>query len=126
MKANVLIVDDSALARRMMRQMLEEMGHSVEEATDGASALERYFLHRHDLVLLDMVMNGMYGLEVLSKMRELNPKVRVIVATADIQISTREHVRSAGAAAFVNKPVNRRELTEVVTAVLQGGEVKWN
>jgi CheY-like chemotaxis protein len=110
----------------MMRQILEEMGHTVEEAIDGPTALERYFLHRHDVVLLDMVMNGMYGLEVLGKMRELNSEVRVIVATADIQTSTRDQVRLAGAAAFINKPVNRKELVSVVTAVLQGGEVKWS
>ena len=126
MSAKILVVDDSSLARRMMRQMLEEMGHEVEEATDGTSALERYYINRHDLVLLDMVMNGMYGLEVLGKMRELDPNVRVIVATADIQTSTREHVRGAGACAFVNKPVNRKELSAVVTTVLQGGEVKGN
>ena len=121
MSAKVLIVDDSGLARRTLRHMLEEMGHSVEEAVDGAQALERYFLNRHDLVCLDMVMNGMYGLEVLAKMRELNPDVRVIVATADIQTSTREQVRAAGAAAFINKPVMRKELGEVVALVLGGG-----
>jgi two-component system, chemotaxis family, chemotaxis protein CheY len=125
MKAKVLIVDDSSLARRMTRQALEEMGHTVEEATDGATALERYFLNRHDLVVLDMVMNGMYGLEVLTKMRELNPDVRVIVATADIQQSTQDQVRAAGAAAFINKPLNRASLTAVVAKVLEGGAV-WN
>src|SRR5688500_8805709 len=126
MNAKILVVDDSGLARRMLRQMLEEQGHTVEEAVDGPSALERYYINRHDLVLLDMVMNGMYGLEVLSKMRELDPNVRVIVATADIQTSTREQARGAGASAFVNKPFNRKELASVVAAVLEGGEVKWN
>jgi two-component system, chemotaxis family, chemotaxis protein CheY len=126
MKAKILVVDDSGLARRMMRQMLEEMGHTVEEATDGATALERYYINRHDLVLLDMVMNGMYGLEVLAKIRELDPTVRVIVATADIQNSTRDQVRGAGAAAFLSKPVNRKELAGVVTTLLEGGDIKWN
>jgi two-component system chemotaxis response regulator CheY len=126
MNAKILIVDDSGLARRMLRQMLEEMGHTVEEATDGPSALERYYIHRHDLVLLDMVMNGMYGLEVLSKIRELNPEVRVIVATADIQNSTRKRVRDAGASAFLTKPVNRKELASVVTTLLEGKDVQWN
>jgi two-component system, chemotaxis family, chemotaxis protein CheY len=125
MNAKVLIVDDSSLARRTLRHVLEEMGHTVEEAADGNQALERYYLNRHDLVLLDLVMNGMYGLDVLAKMRELNPEVRVIVATADIQNSTRNQVRSGGAAAFVNKPVNRQELVQVVTTVLEGG-VAWN
>ena len=125
MKAKILVVDDSSLARRTTRQMLEEMGHTVEEAIDGAQALERYYINRHDLVLLDMVMNGMYGLEVLSKMRELNPEVRVIVATADIQESTRAQARAAGAAGFVNKPLSRKELPGIVTTILQGGAV-WN
>lgn len=125
MNAKVLIVDDSNLARRTLRHMLEEMGHTVEEATDGTQALERYYINRHDLVLLDLVMNGMYGLDVLTKMRELDPDVRVIVATADIQTSTREEARGAGAAAFVNKPVNRQQLADVITSVLQGGAT-WN
>lgn len=125
MSAKVLIVDDSSLARRTLRRIIEEMGHTVEEAADGAEALERYYINRHDLVLLDMVMNGMYGLEVLAKMRELNPDVRVIVATADIQTSTRDQAREAGAAAFVNKPVSRQQLAETVITVLDGG-VKWS
>ena len=125
MKANILIVDDSGLARRTVRNLLEELGHSVEEAADGAQALERYVINHHDLVILDMVMHGMYGLEVLSKFRELNPKLPVIVATADIQKSTREQVHAAGAAAMVNKPLNKEELTEVLNRVLNGGTA-WN
>jgi CheY-like chemotaxis protein len=124
-KAKILVVDDSSLARRTTRVALEEMGHTVEEAADGTQALERYFLHRHDLVILDMVMNGMYGLEVLAKMRELNPDVRVLVATADIQESTQQQTRDAGAAAFINKPLNRKVLAETVTRILDGGVV-WS
>ncbi|MGN6385101.1 MAG: response regulator [Verrucomicrobiota bacterium] len=125
MKANILIVDDSGLARRTVRNLLEELGHSVEEAADGAQALERYVINHHDLVILDMVMHGMYGLEVLGKFRELNPKLPVIIATADIQKSTREQVQAAGAAAMVNKPLNKEELTEVLNRVLNGGTA-WN
>jgi two-component system chemotaxis response regulator CheY len=120
MNAKVLIVDDSNLARRTLRRIIEELGHVVEEANDGAAALERYFLNRHDLVILDMVMEGMYGLEVLAKLRELDPAVRVIVATADIQTSTREQVMAAGAAAMINKPVLRAELNTIVAGVLAG------
>jgi two-component system chemotaxis response regulator CheY len=123
--SKVLIVDDSSLARRTVRQAIEEMGHTVEEASDGAQALERYFINRHDVVVLDMVMTGMYGLEVLAKLRELNPEVRVIVVTADIQKSTLDQARTAGAAAFLNKPVNRQELTRVISTLLSGGS-GWN
>ncbi len=125
MNAKILIVDDSSLARRTTRPVLEALGHTVDEASDGAQALERYYLQRHDLVILDMVMNGMYGLEVLGKMRELNPAVRVIVATADIQQSTQDQAKAAGATAFINKPLNRKALAELVTKVLNGESV-WN
>jgi two-component system, chemotaxis family, chemotaxis protein CheY len=125
MNAKVLIVDDSSLARRMARNLLEELGCTVEEATDGSQALERYFISRPDVVFLDMVMSGMYGLDVLTKLRELDPAARVIVATADIQTTTREQVRAAGASAFVNKPLNRATVTEVLNQVLEGA-FKWN
>ncbi|HEY9154086.1 MAG TPA: response regulator [Opitutaceae bacterium] len=125
MNAKVLIVDDSSLARRSVRKLLEERGCTVEEASDGAQALERYYINHHDLVILDMVMSGMYGLDVLAKLKELNPEVRVIVATADIQTSTREQVKAAGATAFVNKPLNRDETVRIVESVLKG-EFVWN
>lgn len=121
----ILLVDDSSLARRSARQMLAEQGHVVEEAVDGAQALERYFLGHHDIVLLDMVMTGMYGLEVLAKLREFDPQVRVIVVTADIQKSTEEQARASGASAFINKPLNRTRLHETVSAVLEG-TFQWN
>lgn len=125
MSAKILIVDDSGLARKTVRQVLEELGHSVEEAADGAQALERYVLNHHDVVILDMVMHGMYGLEVLTKFRELNPSLPVIIATADIQKSTRDLVKAAGAAAMINKPLKKDELTDILNQVLAGGTV-WN
>lgn len=124
MSEKVLVVDDSSLARRTVRQLLEEMGCSVEEANDGAQAIERYFLNRHDLVILDMVMEGMYGLEVLMKFKQLNPEVKVVVVTADVQSATKSEVRAAGAAALINKPIIREELSRVVNSVLKG-EMAW-
>lgn len=125
MSANILVVDDSSLARRSVRQVLEEMGHSVEEARDGAEGIERYYLNRHDLIILDMVMEGMYGLEVLMKFKEMNPDARVVVVTADIQESTRAEVRAAGAVALINKPVVRPELERVISSALKG-EIAWS
>jgi len=125
MKAKVLIVDDSSLARRTMRQLLEELGHTVEDASDGATALEKFFISPPDLVVLDLVMTGMYGVDVLTKMRELNPAAKVIIATADVQQSTADQVRNAGARGILNKPVTREKLKAILDAVLDGGE-KWN
>jgi two-component system chemotaxis response regulator CheY len=125
MKRKILVVDDSALARRLSRKILEEMGYEVEEALGGAEALEQYALGKHDLVILDMLMTGMYGLEVLHKLKELNPSLPVIVATADIQRSTRDQVKEGGASAMVNKPINKDELAEMLELVWNGG-TSWS
>ena len=73
MRAQILIVDDSGLARRRARAILEAAGFEVIEAEDGMAALESYFVSKPDVVLLDLVMKGMYGLDVLAKLREMDP-----------------------------------------------------
>lgn len=122
MKSKILVVDDSGLARRLTRRILEELGHEVDEASDGAQALERYVLEQHELIILDMVMHGMQGQEVLTKFKELNPKLPVIIVTADIQRSTRDQAKNAGAAAVVNKPINKEQLAEVIQIIHAGGD----
>jgi two-component system chemotaxis response regulator CheY len=119
-KQKLLLVDDSGLARRSMRAMLESGGFEVVEAEDGMVALERYFLEKPDAVLLDLVMKGMYGLEVLTKLRELDSSARVIVVSADVQSSSHQLVEQAGASGFINKPVDRERLLTMVRAVLAG------
>ncbi|HMX29965.1 MAG TPA: response regulator [Blastocatellia bacterium] len=125
MSAKILVVDDSGMSRRLLRRMLETAGHEVTEAEDGLSALELYFIERPALVLLDMVMQGMYGLEVLARLRELDPQARVIVATADIQASTLALAREAGACGLITKPFVTERVLEATRAVLAGGE-SWN
>jgi two-component system chemotaxis response regulator CheY len=120
MKPRVLVVDDSALSRRTLRQILEAAGYDVAEAEDGLSALERYFIEKPDVVLLDLVMKGMYGLDVLTKLRELDGDARVVVVTADIQTSSRELVETAGAKAFVTKPFDKADILKALASVLTG------
>jgi two-component system chemotaxis response regulator CheY len=116
----VLLVDDSGLARRSTRRVLEAAGYTVVEAEDGLAALERFAVDKPDVVLLDLVMNGMYGLEVLSKLREMDPGARVIVMSADIQTSSRELVQAAGASGFITKPPAPGQIIEMVEQVLSG------
>jgi two-component system, chemotaxis family, chemotaxis protein CheY len=123
--ATILVIDDSAMSRRILRRILEADGHQVHEANDGMVALEQYLLEQPDLVLLDMTMRGMHGLDVLSKLREMNPQARVIVATADIQRSTRDLVDAAGGSGFVSKPFDAERVLSAVNIVLNGGG-SWN
>ena len=121
MSQKILIVDDSALSRRTLRRILESAGYEVVEADDGMTALEVYFLEKPSLVLLDLVMKGMYGLDVLVKLREMDPKALVVVASADIQSSTRKMVDEAGALAFINKPFVSEQVIAAVEAALAEG-----
>ena len=116
--AKILVVDDSALSRRILRTILQEGGNDVTEAEDGMTAIEKYYLEKPDVVFLDMIMRGMTGLEVLSSLRQIDEQARVIVATADIQDSTRELAHQQGAASFVTKPFSGDQVLTVLKSVL--------
>jgi two-component system chemotaxis response regulator CheY len=118
MSHKVLVVDDSGLARRRVRAILEPAGFEVVEAEDGLAAIESYFVSKPDVVLLDLVMKGMYGLEVLSRLREIDPAVRVIVVSADVQTSSHELVAQGGAAGFLVKPVDANEVLTLLRSTL--------
>ena len=118
MKRRVLIVDDSGLARRRARAILESAGFDVLEAEDGMAALEAYFVEKPDIVLLDLVMKGMYGLDVLARLKEMDPVAKVIVVSADVQTSSHELVAQGGAAGFLVKPVDANEVLTLVRSTL--------
>jgi two-component system chemotaxis response regulator CheY len=106
------------MSRRSLKRVLESDGYAVVEAEDGMSALETYHLERPDLVLLDMLMKGMYGLDVLAKLREMDANARVVIVTADIQNSTKEMAIEGGALGFVNKPFAAGIVLETVAGIL--------
>ena len=119
MTGKLLLVDDSGLARRSMRAMLEPAGFEVIEAEDGMTALERYSVDKPDIVILDLVMKGMYGLDVLAKLRQLDPAARIVVVSADVQQSSQDLVHAAGAIGFLNKPVERERVLSVLRYALE-------
>jgi two-component system chemotaxis response regulator CheY len=121
MSSRILIVDDSSLARRRARTILEAGGYEVIEADDGIAALERYFVEKPDVVMLDLVMKGMYGLEVLAQLRQMDPDARVIVVSADVQTSSHEMAEQGGAAGFLVKPLDETDALSMVRRTL--GEV---
>ena len=71
--------------------------------------------------MLDLTMSDMHGLEVLARLRELDPHAHIIVATADVQRSTREMALKAGASDFLSKPFEEETVLAAVARVLGGG-----
>jgi len=117
--AKILIVDDSAMSRRILRRILEGADHNVIEAEDGMIAIEKYFLEKPDIVLLDLIMKEMRGIDVLKKIRQMDDKARIVVASADIQNSTRAITREEGAVGFVTKPFVEGDIIGAVETAMK-------
>jgi Response regulator containing CheY-like receiver, AAA-type ATPase, and DNA-binding domains len=116
--ASIIIADDSAFTRRTHRRILESDGHVVLEAASGMAALESFAVNRPDLLLLDLTMEDMSGLDVLTRVLEMDSTARVVVISADVQRSTAQLVADAGALRFLGKPVTSETLLGTVRELL--------
>lgn len=115
MSFNILICDDSALARKMARRNLPDgFAESIYEVSNGMDALEVLAHHTIDLVLLDLTMPILGGIDVLSEIKRRQLKTFVIVVSGDIQPMMREKVMSLGALSFIEKPIKKELLTSVL------------
>lgn len=116
--AKILVVDDSWLTRRGLSNMLKPHGHVILEAESGSQALDMVKSNPPDVMLLDLLMPEMHGTEVLSILKEESLAIPVIVITADIQDTVREHCMNLGAMGFVNKPPNEEALIDLISKAL--------
>jgi len=114
---NILIVDDESLQRGLLAGFLAKQGHAVVEAASGEDALQRFMAEPVDLVLLDHRMPGMAGDEVLARMKERNPLVRVIMITAYGAVDTAVRAMQLGADDFLEKPVDLQLLLARIGAI---------
>ncbi|MBU6533904.1 response regulator transcription factor, partial [Streptomyces mayonensis] len=116
--ARVLVVDDDPTVAEVVAGYLERAGHLVDRAGDGPAALERAAAHRPDLVVLDLMLPGMDGLEVCRRLRGAGP-VPVIMLTARGDEDDRVLGLEVGADDYVTKPFSPRELVLRVESVLR-------
>jgi DNA-binding NtrC family response regulator len=102
----VLLVDDSATARSQLFNFLKEMGHQPLVAEDGAKALKILKNITPELVICDLVMPGMDGLELLEHCRGLYPDIPFLIITAHASLETAVEALRAGAQDYITRPVN--------------------
>lgn len=117
----VMVVDDEQILRQIAREILEEIGFSVILAEDGeeAVAIYRKEYERIRVVLLDMLMPKLSGNEVYSKMKKINPDVKVILTSGFRKDKRVEQALNAGADGFIKKPYNFKRLSEMIFQVLK-------
>jgi DNA-binding NtrC family response regulator len=119
----ILVVDDEELQREMLGGFLQKEGFSVSLADSGESALKLCQDQSFEVALIDLKMPGMDGIELLSRLKEINPEIQVIVITAHGSIETAVEAMKKGAFHYVNKPVDLEELKINIKKALESQKV---
>ena len=115
----LLVVDDEADIRRAFRRNLESASWHIVEAVDGLDAIRQVAAEQPHLVVMDIRMAGTSGLETLRKLRELNPKLLVIMMTAYGTTQTAIEAMKLGAYDYVLKPIDLQKLDRVISEALK-------
>ena len=122
-KARILVVDDEASARSGLAKLLDQEGYDVDTAADGLLALELVAEKAPHLVITDLKMPKMDGMELLAKVREQNPSIPTIVTTAFSDVSSAVQAMRSGAEDYLTKPIDFDALLLAVERALQRREL---
>ena len=118
-KARILVVDDEESHRIMLRAVLQEEGYEVAEAADGPEAIRAVEQEPFDLILLDIRMTTMDGIEALSEIRKISPYAPVLMMTAYASVKTAVEALKAGAFEYLTKPLDIEELKILIEKALE-------
>jgi len=123
-KERILIVDDEKIVRESLFHWFEEEGFYVDTAEDAEIALRKFDKGKYDLLLVDMKMPGMSGLELLTKIKEIDKDTIVILITAFASVPSAIKALKDGAYDYVTKPVDPDELEHLVKKALEQKSLK--
>jgi len=110
----VLVADDNEVAQRLCRRVLEKAGYAVLIAGDGQQAVDIALAQNPNLILMDVAMPIMDGLEAMRQIKGARPEMRVVIASAHSMASDRERFLAAGADDVLSKPFRLGDLVAVV------------
>ncbi len=116
----ILLVEDEELLRNMLRELLESKGYIIHAAVDGLEAVEFYKAHQNkiDLVLTDMGLPKMTGVEAFGKLKEINPNVKVLLASGFFEPNIKSELYKTGIKGFLQKPYKPEEVLLKIREVL--------
>lgn len=115
----VLVVDDEFQVRRLLRRLLEKLGHQAVEADDGSGVAELVRRERPDLALMDIHMPRLDGIAALSQALEADPGLAVIMVTADLDLERVQLALERGASEYITKPFDLEALERSITSNLE-------
>jgi two-component system response regulator HydG len=118
-KPKILIVDDEPSHRQMLEAVLSAEGYEVQQANDGQAAIVAVEERFYDLVIMDIRMSRVGGIEALKRIKEISPEIPVIIMTAYASVSTAVEALKSGAYDYLTKPIDIEELKILVDKVLR-------
>ena len=118
---SVLVCDDSMFARKSLCLYIATLGiKNVYEAADGQQAVDQYAEHKPDIVFMDIVMPVITGIDALTKIKEIDPDAKVIMASS---VGTQNHLKAAikaGATDFLQKPISNDQVKQTLENAAKG------
>ena len=120
----LLVVDDEPIVGKRLKQVFGKIGFEIETYTDSAVALAAIAEKPFDIVVTDLKMEGIDGIEVLKRVRAMNPKTRVIIITGYASPDTAELAQQEGVFAFLAKPFRLDELKQVIYRAMETDRAK--
>ena len=120
-QGHILVVDDDEVVASVAAELLEYLGYRVATVSSGVQAVEYCQAHKGtiDLVLLDMIMDGMNGAECFGALQEIDDGLKVIMCTGYDRNHAIQELLNQGVAGFIQKPYDIMELSEVIKEVLE-------
>ncbi|OGR01219.1 MAG: histidine kinase [Deltaproteobacteria bacterium RIFOXYD12_FULL_55_16] len=115
----LLVVDDEAIVGKRLQQVFSKIGFEIETYTEAAAAMAAMAARPFDLVVTDLKMAGMDGMEVLRRVRGMNPRTQVIIITGYASPETAELAQQQGVFAFLAKPFRLDELKQIIFRALE-------
>jgi DNA-binding NtrC family response regulator len=123
-QGTILVVDDDREMRELVRDILQERGHRVELAAEGREAIKQLADTQFNVVMTDLRMKGIQGLELLAEIKRTYPAINVILMTAFGSIETAIEAMKQGATDYLIKPVKTEELVRVVERAVREGMLR--
>ena len=120
MSARIMIIDDEKIVGDMLKISLEQEGYEIETFLNAAAALERLQVEKFDIVITDLKMKGIDGLEVLRTVKRLYPQTKIIMITAFANLDVAIEALRGDVHDFFPKPIKIKELKESIIKAMAG------